>query len=392
MSRGFSTRSVHVHGTETDVETEAIAPPIVQTSSFGFESMESMDRVIGHSKRGHAYSRLTNPTVDLFERATADLEGAEEGVAFASGMAAIHGVLTTVLSAGDHLVAPRSVYGGSHALFTQLLPRFNVKTSFADTGDWTAMAAAITPQTKVLWVESITNPTLEVADLEAASALAKRTGLKLIVDSTLATPALVRPLEWGADVVIHSASKYLGGHGDLIAGVAVGAKDLMRPIRKSLLLAGGNCAPFVAWLVLRGIKTLSLRMERHCANALAVARHLAAHPEVERVRYPGLDAPALVDRFLHGHGGAMVSCVLRGGDARAFRALDALRLFKRAGSLGDAHSLALLPSLASHRSLSVAERNDAGIPEGFVRLSIGLEDPEDLIEDLDRGLSASACI
>lgn len=387
MPHGFSTRSVHVHGTDLDVQTEAISPPIVQTSSFGFESMESMDRVIGHSKRGYAYSRLTNPTVDLFERATADLEGAEEGVAFASGMAAIHGVMTTLLSAGDHVVAPRSVYGGSHALFTQMLPRFNVDTSFAKTGDLAAMEAAITPRTKVLYVESITNPTLEVADLAGASALAKRHGLTLVVDSTLATPALVRPIEHGADVVIHSASKYLGGHGDLIAGVAVGPKTLMRPLRKSLLLAGGNCAPFVAWLVLRGIKTLDLRMDKHCRNALTVARHLAEHSEVLEVRHPSLDAPDRVASTLGGRGGAMVSFVLRGGDERAFRALDGLQLFKRAGSLGDAHSLALLPSLASHRSFSPREREDAGIPSGFVRLSIGLEDEADLLSDLDRGLS-----
>ncbi|MEM6368665.1 MAG: aminotransferase class I/II-fold pyridoxal phosphate-dependent enzyme [Myxococcota bacterium] len=389
MSHGFSTRSVHVHGTELDVETEAIAPPIVQTSSFGFESMESMDRVIGHSKRGYAYSRLTNPTVDLFERATAELEGAEEGVAFASGMAAIHGVMTTLLSAGDHIVAPHSVYGGSHALFTQMLPRFNVETSFAQTGDLTAMEAAITSRTKILYIESITNPTLEVADLAGASALAKRHDLTLVVDSTLATPALIRPIEHGAEVVIHSASKYLGGHGDLIAGVAVGPKALMRPLRKSLLLAGGNCAPFVAWLVLRGIKTLDLRMEKHCRNALAVARHLAEHPQVRTVRYPTLDVPEQVHSELGGRGGAMVSFVLEGGDERACRALNALRLFKRAGSLGDAHSLALIPSLASHRSFSPEERLDAGIPEGFVRLSIGLEDEADLLGDLDRALSAS---
>jgi methionine-gamma-lyase len=388
---GFSTRSIHVQGLEPTVVSEAISPPIVHTSSFAFQSVADLDAVVGDASKGYAYSRLTNPTVDLLERTVADLESGEEAVAFASGMAAIHGVLTTLMVAGDHMVAPRSVYGGAHALFTHVLPRLNIQTSFVDTGNLEAMEAAIRPQTKVLYVETITNPTLEVCDLKGAADLAQRHDLTLVVDSTLASPALCRPIEHGAHVVIHSASKYLGGHGDLIAGVAVGPRPLMRQTRKTLLLAGGCTAPFVAWLTLRGIKTLDLRMARHCANAQAVAASLRGHPRVKDVRFPGLAQHPDYERARRLMGdrcGAMVSFVVEGGHEAAVQAMDLLRLFKRAGSLGDAHSLVMIPALASHRSFSRKELDAAGIPEGFIRLSIGLEDAADLVSDLRRALDA----
>ncbi|MGF1510544.1 MAG: trans-sulfuration enzyme family protein [Myxococcota bacterium] len=386
---GFSTRSIHVHPTEPQIPSEAIAPPIVQTSAFAFQNVAELDAVVGDSSKGFAYSRLTNPTVGLLERTVADLEGAEEAVAFASGMAAIHGVLTSLMVGGDHMVAPASVYGGAHALFTHVLPRANLSTTFVPTGNLRAMDEAMTPRTKVLYLETITNPTLEVADIAAAAEVAHRHDAVLVVDSTLASPALCRPIEHGADIVIHSASKYLGGHGDLIAGLAVGRKEQMRFLRKALLLTGGCTSPFVAWLILRGIKTLDLRMERHCRNAQAVAAALFGHPRVESVRFPGLRQHPDHDRaqaLLGERCGGMVSFVVEGGHDAAVQVMDRLRLFRRAGSLGDAHSLVMIPALASHRSFSPQERLDAGIPDGFVRLSVGLEDASDLVADLRSAL------
>lgn len=390
--RGFSTRSIHTHAPEVAVPSTAISPPIVQTSSFAFDNMEDLDAVVGDSGKGYAYSRLKNPTVDILESVVADLEGAEEGVAFASGMAAIHATMLSICSAGDHVVAPRTLYGGAHALFTHAFPQMNIDVSFVPNDDLQAFEGAIRKNTKIIYAETITNPTLEVADIAKLAELAHRHGKTLVVDSTLASPALCRPLEHGADIVVHSASKYLGGHGDLIAGVVAGPKAHMRTIRKMNLLVGGCCAPFVAWLILRGIKTLELRMKQHCANALSVAQFLAEHPAVQIVHYPGLPQHpdhAHAKATLHGGFGALVSFVIPGDQRPARAVLDRLELFQRAGSLGDAHSLALLPAMASHRSFSPEERAAAGMPEGFVRLSIGLEDAEDLRADLARGLEAA---
>lgn len=367
-----------------------MSPAIVQTSSFAFDSVEDLDAVASDSAKGYAYSRLKNPTVDHFEVAVADLEGAEEGVAFGSGMAAIHAAMLSRCVAGDHVVAPRSLYGGAHALFTHVFPQLNIDVTFVPNDDLDALERAIKKNTKVVYAETITNPTLEVADLKAQAEIAHRHGAILVVDSTLASPALCRPVEHGADLVIHSASKYLGGHGDLIAGVVVGPKSLMRPIRKMNLLVGGCCAPFVAWLVVRGIKTLRLRMQQHCDNALGVARYLRQRSDLDVVLYPGLPehpSHARAGAQLDVGFGAMVSFVVPGGARAAEGFMDRLQLFERAGSLGDAHSLALLPALASHRSLSPAEREAAGMPEGFVRLSIGLEDLEDLCADLEQALA-----
>jgi methionine-gamma-lyase len=389
--RGFSTRSVHVQVDAPPVSSHPVSPPIVQTSSFAFDSMSDLDAVAADSGKGYAYSRLKNPTVDHFEVAVADLEGAQEGVAFGSGMAAIHAAMLSLCSAGDHVVAPRTLYGGAHALFTHVFPRLNIDVTFVPNDDLEALERAIEKNTKVVYAETITNPTLEIADLKRQAEIAHRHGAAFVVDSTLASPALCRPIEHGADLVIHSASKYLGGHGDLIAGVVVGAKAHLRPIRKMNLLVGGCCAPFVAWLVVRGIKTLRIRMKQHCDNALGVAEFLRSRPEIEVVHYPGLtDHPSheRAKAHLDVGFGAMVSFVVPGGLNAARTVLDRLELFERAGSLGDAHSLALLPALASHRSFSIAEREAAGMPDGFVRLSIGLEDLDDLRSDLRQALNA----
>ncbi len=393
MTRRLSleTRSIHGRLDDTEIPSEPIGPPLFQTASFAFESMEAMDEVIGDSTKGFAYSRLKNPTVDLLERTIADLETGEAGVAFASGMAAIHAAVTSIVASGDHIVAPRTLYGGTHALFTHVFPRFEIGVSFVPNGDLEAFRRAIRPRTKLVYAETITNPTLEVSDLPALAEIAHGQGLPLFVDSTLASPALCRPLELGADAVIHSASKYLGGHGDLIAGLVATNKDLARGMRKTNLLVGGSCAPFVAWLILRGLKTLGPRMTAHSANALEVARHLEQTEAAHAVRYPGLPShethSRAADLLERGFGG-MVSFELPGGLAAAKRFCDALQVFKRAGSLGDTHSLALLPAMASHRSFSASELAAAGMSPGFIRLSIGLESVEDLKSDLDQAFAA----
>jgi len=366
-----------------------VAPPLVQTSSFAVGSMEDMDRLFEPGESGYVYSRLANPTVAALEAAVADLEGAEQGMAFTSGMAAVHAAATGLLSAGDHVVAPASVYGGSYALFAQILPRFGIETTFVQNRDLDAWQAALRDTTRVLWAETLSNPTLEVVDLRALAELAHKNNARLVVDSTFATPYLNRPLELGADVVVHSASKYLGGHGDLLGGLILSDASAMNEIRPHAVEVGGGMAPFVAWLVLRGLKTLSLRMQRHCSSALQIARALQDHDQVTRVFYPGLaghpDHARAAAVLEHGFGG-MVSIEVQGGLPQAKSVMDKLQIFLRAGSLGDAHSLALLPALTSHRKLGPEALAKAGISDGLIRLSVGLEDPEDLIEDLREAL------
>lgn len=387
---GFATRSIHIPTTETQVPSVPVAPPLVQSTSFAMPSMHDMDRILDAGESGFLYSRLANPTVQSLEVALADLEGAEAAMAFGSGMAAIHAAATGLLSAGDHVIAPSSVYGGTYALFAQILPRFGIETSFVDNQDLEAWRAAIRPTTKVLWAETLANPTLEVADIPGLADVARAAKAHLVVDSTFTTPYLSQPLTQGADVVVHSASKYMGGHGDLLGGVVLTDAALMNEIRPHAIEVGGGMAPFVAWLVLRGLKTLSLRMDRHCASAMLVANDLTQVESVTRVLYPGLESHADHRRaqecLHHGYGG-IVSFEMKGGLQDAIAAMDRLKIFLRAGSLGDAHSLALLPAATSHRKLTPKARAEAGIPDGLIRLSIGLEDPQDLISDLRSALT-----
>lgn len=389
---GFQTRAVHLGGlTSPAVPSTPASPPIVQSSGFGFESIESLEESFSAPGSFH-YSRVRNPTVDGLERMMAELEGGEAACAYASGMAAVHGVLAALLRPGDRIVAPDRVYGGSHAFFGGFLRDFGVTTTFVPTRELDAWARALETPARVVFAETITNPTLEVVDLEAIAELSHAAGARLVVDATFTTPYLSRPLTQGADYVLHSATKYLGGHGDLLAGLVVGEESAMAPVRRRLVETGGNLAPFVAWLVLRGLRTLGLRMERHSSSALQVARFLEQHPAVERVYYPGLETHpdhARAQRVFGGRGGGVVSFELRGGLEAARRAVDQLSLFALAGSLGDTHSLAVLPSMASHRHLGPEGLLAMGISTGFVRLSIGLEDPADLTADLDRALRAT---
>ncbi len=386
----FDTRAVHARLKTPEISSQSIAPPLIQTASFAFDHAPDIADACERPEDGFIYSRLSNPTVDMLERTIADLEGGDAALAFGSGMAAIHAALVGLLSAGDHIVAPVAVYGGTFGLLTRVLNRLGIESTFVDNNDPQAWRDAIRPNTKVVYAETIANPALSVPDLESLAALAHGAKAKLVVDSTFATPYLCRPLEHGADVVVHSASKYLGGHGDLIAGLVIGAKQVIEPIRDTAIEVGGAVAPFVAWLVLRGLKTLGIRVARSSSSALFLARKLQAHPKVKRVLYPGLSSHPdreRAKRYLPKGCSGVLAIELVGEKDNAERFMSALTLFQRAASLGDAHSLAIQPAATTHRQLSAQELARAGISETYVRLSVGLEDPEDLLEDLEQALT-----
>ena len=285
---GFSTRAVHA-GQGPCPLTGALSTPIYQTSTFVFENVDQGAARFAGEEAGYIYTRLGNPTVTAFEEKIAVLEGGEAGLAFASGMAAISAVLFALTKQGDHIVACDTLYGCTHAFLSSILPRYGIETTFVDLSDPAKGAAALRPNTKVIYLETPANPTMKLVDIEAMVELARKVGARVVIDNTFATPYLQRPLELGVDVVVHSATKYIGGHGDLIAGAAVGSKEFIDEVRVTTLKdIGGVLGAFEAWLLLRGMKTLPLRMERHCANALEVATFLEGHPAVEQVYYPGL--------------------------------------------------------------------------------------------------------
>ncbi len=381
---GFATRAVNAHlPKHQGVPSTPLAIPIYHTASFSFERAEEIGPAINSPDDSYSYSRLSNPTVAALENLLADLEGTGAGLAFASGMAAIHCALIHLLSQGDHVVAPAALYGGSFQVLRHILPRFGVETTFVDHHDLSAWRRALRPNTKIVYAETIGNPTLFVPDLAAIAEIAHGGGAKLLVDSTFATPYLCRPLELGADLVMHSASKFLGGHGDLVAGMLAGPKPTIDALRRTAIETGGIMAPFVAWLILRGLSTLSIRMDRHSSSALQIARWLEAHPRVRRVDYPGLPSHpnhAVARRQLGERFGGVLAFELPDRQTGA-RFVDRLRLIKRAASLGDVHSLIIQPSTTTHRQLSAPELREAHISEGFIRLAVGLEDPD----DLDRG-------
>jgi cystathionine gamma-lyase len=374
----FATRVIH-GGQHPDPLTGAVMPPIYATSTY----VQSSPGV----HQGYDYSRSRNPTRDALQAAVASLEGGAAGFAFASGMAATATILE-LLDAGSHIVAMHDLYGGSYRLLENVRKRSaGHRVSFVDLTDSAALEAAIGPDTRLVWVESPTNPLLKLVDLSAVAAIARRRGLISVCDNTFATPFIQRPLEHGFDVVVHSTTKYLNGHSDAIGGAAVvragfGLAERLAYLQNAI---GGVPGPFDSYLTLRGIKTLALRMERHCANALAVAEFLEAHPGVERVYYPGLASHpqhALAKRQMLGGFGGIVTAVLRGGLDAARRTLERCRLFALAESLGGVESLIEHPGIMTHASLPAATRQALGIGDGLVRLSVGVEDVADLIAEL----------
>jgi cystathionine gamma-lyase len=373
----FATRVIH-GGQRPDPLTGAVMPPIYATSTY----VQSSPGV----HRGFEYSRTRNPTRDALQAAVANLEGGTAGFAFASGMAA-SATLLELLDAGAHIVAMHDLYGGSYRLFENVRKRSaGHQVSFVDLSDPAALEAALRPDTRMVWVETPTNPLLKLVDLAAAAALARRHRLLSVCDNTFATPFIQRPLKHGFDIVVHSTTKYLNGHSDSIGGaVVVRDAGLAERIAYLQNAVGGVPGPFDAFLTLRGIKTLALRMERHCANALAVAQFLESHAQVERVIYPGLASHpqhALARQQMSGGYGGIVTAVLRGGLATARRALERCSLFALAESLGGVESLIEHPGIMTHASLPEATRRTLGIGDGLIRLSVGVEDVEDLLADL----------
>jgi cystathionine gamma-synthase len=328
----------------------------------------------------------------MLEATLAALEGAEDAVVAASGMGALTALFHAALRPGEHLVAGRDLYGSTTTLLREQAPRWGIGVSFVDASEAAAVEAALTPATRAIFVEAVSNPLLRLADLPGLAELARRRGLSLLVDATFSSPALLRPIEHGATVVHHSATKYLGGHGDATAGVVAGPRALMGAVRAQAVRIGLNLGPFDAWLVLRGVRTLALRMERHSANGLALARFLAARPEVRRVHYPGLPTHpqhALAARLLADGFGGMLAFELTGGGPAVTRFFAALRGIAFAPSFGDVTTTWTYPARTSHRPLSADEQAKLGIDPGLVRLSVGIEDLDDLVDDLAAALGAA---
>jgi len=378
---GFSTRAIHA-GQSPDPATGAIMTPIYATSTYVQESPGV--------HKGYEYSRTQNPTRMAYERCVADLESGRAGFAFASGMAAAASVLD-LLDAGSHIVAVDDLYGGTFRLFERVRKRSaGLKVGFANLADAAALERAIRPDTRLVWVESPTNPLLKLVDLERIAAIARPRGILTICDNTFASPWVQRPIELGFDLVLHSATKYLNGHSDIVGGVVVVGADQGLAERLAYVqnAVGAIAGPFDSFLALRGLKTLALRMERHCANAAAVAAWLVKHPKIERVIYPGLESHpqhALARRQMAGFGG-MVTAFIQGGLAPTRRFLERCELFALAESLGGVESLIEHPAIMTHASIPAEQRASLGIGDGLVRLSVGVEDVDDLIADLDQAL------
>jgi cystathionine beta-lyase/cystathionine gamma-synthase len=383
---GFATRAIRAASRAPAAPQPPINVPIYQTSTFEVASAQELAELLEFKRPGHSYSRYSNPTHEALELALAELEGAEACHVTASGMAAIHGAILTIAQTGDHVIAPRALYGGTYALLTTLLSRYGIGHAFVDQTDPSAVEAAITKRTRLIWLETIANPTTDVPDIAAIAALAGPRRIAVAVDNTFASPYLCNPLALGADLVVHSMTKYIGGHSDLTGGAILGDAERIREARHVVINAGGNAQPLEAFLALRGLKTLALRMERHSATALAVAAALEGAPGIARVRHPGLASHpqrSLVERQLRdGRGGGMLAIELRGGRPAGERFLDRLRVAVHATSLGSAETLCSHPASSSHRQFDDAQLAASGLTPGTVRVSIGLEDAADLIEDL----------
>lgn len=376
---GFATKAIHV-GQEADPATGAIIVPIYQTSTF-------LQEELGKHK-GYEYARTSNPTRAALERNLAALEGGRFGLAFASGMAAVNAVMT-LLKAGDHVVAGHNLYGGSFRLFERVLKDFGLRFTYANTTRMEEVQAAFSPNTRMVFIETPTNPIMEITDISAVAAIAHQRGAHLVVDNTFMSPYFQRPLELGADIVIHSTTKYLNGHSDGVGGaVILNDPTVAERLKFIQNAAGAILGPFDSWLVLRGVKTLAVRMVRHNENGIAVARFLAGHPKVKKVHYPGLpDHPQheLAKRKMMGFGGML--SFETGSLENAKRVLKSVRLCSLAESLGGVETLISHPATMTHASVPPEERRRLGITDGLVRISVGIEDVEDIIADLDQALT-----
>ncbi len=419
----FDTIAIH-GGHSGDPATNARAVPIYQTTSYLFNDTGHAARLFALEEFGNIYTRINNPTTDVFEQRIAALEGGAGALAVASGQAAVVYSLLTLARSGDHIVSSASLYGGTYNALQHTLPRLGITASLVDIGDFNAVEAAIQPNTKAIFAETIGNPKIDVLDVRGLADLAHRHGLPLIVDNTLATPYLLRPIEWGADVVVHSATKFIGGHGTAIGGAIVdgGTFDwaasprfaeftepdpsyhglnyaatfgniayIIKARVQLLRDVGAALSPFNAWLLLQGLETLGLRVERHSSNAQRIAEFLAGHPRVESVAYPGLPgdpAHARAQRYLPKGSGAILTFRVPGGEVAARSIVDRLKLFSLLANVGDAKSLVIHPATTTHQQLTDEERLRSGIDASTIRLSVGIEDVQDLLADLAQALEA----
>ncbi|MGO9616732.1 MAG: homocysteine synthase [Bryobacteraceae bacterium] len=427
--RQFATLAVHA-GQSPDPATGARAVPIYQTTSYLFQDADHAGRLFALKEFGNIYTRIMNPTTDVFEKRVAALEGGVAGLATASGQAAETLTLTTLASAGEEIISTTSLYGGTYNLFHYTLPRLGIQVKFVDADDFDGMRAAINDKTRAIYTETLGNPKLDVVDIERMASIAHENGLPLVIDNTSTSPALVRPIEWGADIVVNSATKFLGGHGTSIGGVIVDAgkfdwaksgrfKEFTEPdpsyhglsywdtfgaisfILKArvqgLRDTGAALSPFNAFLLLQGIETLHLRLERHSQNALAVAKHLEQHPGVEWVNYPGLESSQYYKRaqkYLPNGQGALITFGIKagktgGGYEAGKKLIDALELFSLVANIGDAKSLVIHPASTTHQQLSVEEQAGTGVTPELVRLSVGIEDIRDILADLDQAIETA---
>ena len=421
----FDTLAVHA-GQVPDPTTKSRAVPIYQTTSYLFDDADHAARLFALQEFGNIYSRIMNPTVDVFEKRIAALEGGVAGLALASGQAAETLAILTLAKAGDEIVSTTSLYGGTYNLFHHTLPRLGIQVKFADAADYAGLEKAITPKTRAVYSESVGNPKIDVLDIEKLAAIAHGAGLPLLIDNTTPSPALCRPIEFGADIVIHSATKFIGGHGVAIGGVIVDAGKfdwaksgrfaefvdpdpsyhgisytqafgnlafILKARVQGLRDTGGCLSPFNAFLLLLGTETLHLRLQRHSENALAVAKHLAAHPLVTYVNHPGLETSpnhALCRKYMPNGAPAMLTFGLKGGFEAGKRFINSVKLFSLLANIGDAKSLVIHPASTTHQQLTPEEQKATGVLPEMVRLSVGIEDIRDILADLDQALAASA--
>ncbi len=384
----FETKTIH-DGYEAESHHNSLASPIYQTSTFTFETAEAGERRFAGVDPGYIYSRLGNPTVRMLEERIASLENAEAGLAFGSGMAAVSAVLMHLVRTGDHILCSEGVYGCTFGLLKMLKEKFSIDHDLLPLDSIEQIRKAIRPNTTVIYIETPINPTLKLIDLEMIVTVAKEKDIKVVVDNTFSTPYLQRPLEYGCDIVLHSATKYIGGHGDVVAGLVVGDKETMTSIAKSTQKdIGGILSPFDAWLLLRGLKTLPIRMDRHCSNARKIVEKLMDHPAVMNVMYPGIETSpsySIAMKQMQSPGG-LISFELSGGKLEAQKFMNQLNMIKIAVSLGDAETLIQHPATMTHAVVPEEERKRMGISESLIRLSIGLEAWEDIWEDVLQAL------
>lgn len=383
----FTTRAVHA-GQEPDPLTGAVSVPIYETSTFVFKNAEQGARRFAGTEEGYIYTRLGNPTIKALERSLAELEEGEDARVCATGMAAINTAVTSLVKKGDHVISTESLYGGTAKLFLDILPKYGIEFTLTDTSKIRNVENAIKPNTKLIYIETPSNPTLELTDLKATANIAKQHKILTVVDNTFMSPYFQRPLNLGIDMSLHSLTKYLNGHSDVVGGAIITSKDLIKQIDPILKNTGATLGPFEAWLTLRGIKTLPLRMDRHNENALKIAKWLEKHPKIEKVHYPGLESHPqheLAKKQMTGFGGVL-SFEIRGGLEAGRKLMNSVKLCTLAVSLGAVETLIEHPASMTHAIVPKEERLKTGITDSLVRLAVGIEDADDIIADLNQAL------